>query len=100
MGIIQRAGIGKVRHIRTQALWLQELGREKRTPYHKILGDSDPAGAMTKHLAEAKLDEHLLKMNTGFEDGRAAAAPALCAMGWMDDLEMEHDMAARDGATY
>ena len=68
--IIQRTGVGKVIHIRTQALWLHELGREKRIQYHKqILGDSNPADATTKHLAESKMNEHVAKTNTRFEGG-------------------------------
>ena len=49
LGILQRTGIGKVRHIRTQALWLQECGREKRIQFLKVLGDANPADAQTKH---------------------------------------------------
>ena len=29
LGIIARAGLGKVRHLRTQALWLQEARQDK-----------------------------------------------------------------------
>ena len=77
LGILQRTGIGKVRHIRTQALWLQECGREKRIQFHKVLGDVNPADAMTKYLAEAKLNNHLEALKAKFEDGRAMMAPAL-----------------------
>ena len=86
---MQRFGIGKVRHIRTQALWLQELGREKRIQFHKVLGDHNPADAFTKHLAENKLNEHLARMNTKFEAGRALAAPSLCMLGWLEGLDMK-----------
>ena len=34
-GIVQRRGIGKVRHIRTQCLWLQEAHATKRLAFDK-----------------------------------------------------------------
>ena len=53
LGIVQRAGLGKVRHIRTQALWLQECRKEERIKFTKIPGEEYPADAGTKHMTEA-----------------------------------------------
>ena len=36
LGIVQLRGIGKVRHIRTQSLWLQEAHATKRLAFEKI----------------------------------------------------------------
>ena len=47
----------------------------------------NPADAMTKYLAEAKLNNHLEALNAKFEDGRAMVAPALDTLGLMKDLE-------------
>ena len=68
LGIIQRVGVGKVRHIRTQALWLQAIGREHRVQFHKFLGGVNPADAFTKYLTEAKMNDHLLRLNAHFEE--------------------------------
>ena len=38
LGIVQRRGIGKVRHIRTQSLWLQEAHATKRLGFEKWMG--------------------------------------------------------------
>ena len=52
LGIAQRQGIGKLRHVRTQALWVQEVRSEGRLGYHKVLGSRNPSDAMTKHLCK------------------------------------------------
>ena len=43
LGIAQRAGIGKVRHLRTQGLCVQEVRTSGRIAYHKVLGEKNPA---------------------------------------------------------
>ena len=52
LGIVARTGIGKVRRIRTQALWLQECRQERRLKLTKIPGLDNPADAGTKHMTE------------------------------------------------
>ena len=42
LGIAQRQGMGKVRHIRTQALWVQEVRVTGRLAYKKVLGSRNP----------------------------------------------------------
>ena len=50
LGISQRAGIGKVRHLRTQGLWVQECRVTGRLVYHKFLGSKNPSDVLTKHV--------------------------------------------------
>ena len=50
LGISQRAGIGKVRHLRTQGMWVQEVRVSGRIIYKKILGSKNPADLLTKHM--------------------------------------------------
>ena len=38
LGIVQRRGIGRVRHIRTQSLWLQEAHAQRRIAFEKVDG--------------------------------------------------------------
>ena len=59
LGIAQRAGIGKVRHLRTQGLWVQEVRVGGRIQYRKMLGSKNPADLMTKHMT-AELSKQLL----------------------------------------
>ena len=51
LGITQRAGIGKVRHLRTQGLWVQEVRISGRIVYRKVLGEKNPADLMAKHMS-------------------------------------------------
>ena len=50
LGITQRIGIGKVRHLRTQGLWVQETRISGRLAYHKVLCTKNPADVLTKHV--------------------------------------------------
>ena len=50
LGIAQRAGVGKVRHVRTQGLWVQEVRISGRIIYKNVLGEKGPADLLTKHL--------------------------------------------------
>ena len=59
IGIIKRRGVGKVRHIRTQSLWLQEAHATRRLAFEKVDGTSNPADLLTKHLSEAVMEKHL-----------------------------------------
>ena len=43
LGIIHRQGLGKVRHLDTNALWVQQAARAKLISYVKILGTRNPA---------------------------------------------------------
>ena len=47
LGISQRAGIGKVRHLRTQGLWVQEVRIFGRIQYKQNLGEKNPADLLT-----------------------------------------------------
>ena len=77
LGIVQRRGVGKVRHIRTQSLWLQEAHATKRLGYEKIDGARNPSDLMTKHLADTLQQRHLDYMNAHSASGRAETAPML-----------------------
>ena len=81
LGIVQRRGVGKVRHIRTQSLWLQEAHCTKRLGFEKIDGTLNPSDLMTKHLADTLQQRHLEQMGTRPEGGRAESAPTLNSLG-------------------
>ena len=50
-GIAQRRGVGKIRHLSTQTLWLQEIVQRKGVYIYKVAGGDNPADLGTKHLA-------------------------------------------------
>ncbi len=77
LGIINRKGLGRTRHIDTGLLWIQQTAAEKRLKYSKVLGVENPADLMTKYLNVETIDRHCKKLDVSFPGGRAAAAPQL-----------------------
>ena len=75
LGIAQRQGMGRVRHIRTQALWVQETRAEGRLSYKKVLGTRNPADLLTKHMGGPLISQHLTTLGAITREGRAEAAP-------------------------
>ena len=49
IGIAGRQGLGKLRHLDTHTLWLQQAVRSKRLELKKVLGTANPADVLTKH---------------------------------------------------
>ena len=78
MGICGRQGLGKLRHIHTQCLWVQQRVRDGSVELRKVRGDSNPADVFTKHLLSGDKIQSLLRLfGCHYADGRPAAAPAL-----------------------
>ncbi len=78
MGICGRRGLGKLRHIDTQCLWIQQKVRRKDIELRKIRGDMNPADLFTKHLpGEDKIKSLVKLLSCEFRGGRAATAPKL-----------------------
>ena len=75
VGIANRVGIGKIRHLAVHLLWLQEKIRSGDICIHKVDGSSNVADVMTKHLAHDSLGRHLPNLRLEFMDGRAMVAP-------------------------
>ena len=77
LGISQRSGLGKVRHLRTQGLWVQEARQTGRLAYRKVLGSMNPADVLTKHVPAEVLQKHLGALGAEARGGRANTAPEL-----------------------
>ena len=78
LGICQRQGLGKLRHLDTRCLWIQHVVRNGVVELRKVLGTENPADLFTKHLTSAENIEYLLGlMGCEFRDGRPGAAPDL-----------------------
>ena len=50
IGICSRQGLGKLRHLDTHTLWIQQAVRSKRVDLRKIPGERNPADLFTKHI--------------------------------------------------
>ena len=88
-GIAQRRGLGKVRHIQTQALWIQQAHADKTLGYCKVPGTDNPSDVLTKHVPSEILDRHIAKMNLKVEEGRAERAPGINSLEIYDCSEGE-----------
>ena len=77
LGIAQRKGVGKVRHLSTGTLWLQEQELKDILKIQKIPGSENIADIFTKNLGQALLEKHLDFMNLEYRGGRASAAAQL-----------------------
>ena len=77
IAISQRTGLGKLRHIQTQFLWLQERVAHKEVALSKVQGTANPADMLTKPLEACKRVEYLDKLGLIRTGGRASIAPML-----------------------
>ncbi len=78
IGICSRQGLGKLRHLDTHTLWIQQAVRNGRVDLRKIAGEHNPADLMTKHSHSREKLQSLVKLHDcHFIEGRAESAPAL-----------------------
>ena len=71
MGVCQRQGLGKLRHMETHTLWVQHAVRSRRIELRKILGEENPAELFTKSSFTAdKLRELVHLQGCTYETGR------------------------------
>ena len=77
MGIARRLGIGKIRHLDTSLLWIQQKVRNKDIALTKVAGKENPGDSFTKYLSGPEIRAHLARMNLEHEEGKASSAPTL-----------------------
>ena len=77
IGISRRRGLGKVRHLATADLWIQDRIRKGDFKLEKVLGAENPSDMLTKHVDRMLLSKHMAKLGLFYEDGRAESAPAI-----------------------
>ena len=77
VGICRRKGLGKVRHLATADLWVQDRVKKKDFVLERVPGAGNPADILTKHVDQALLSKHLGFMNLRHEAGRASSAPSI-----------------------
>ena len=77
IGIARRRGLGKVRHLATADLWIQDRLRKKDFALAKILGADNPSDMLTKHVDRMLLSKHMRTLGLSYEGGRAESAPSI-----------------------
>ena len=81
IGIVRRAGLGKLRHLNVRYLWLQDLVKQETIGMKKVAGADNPADLATKHLNAETMTRHLTRLGVRTSGGRANSAPALGVLG-------------------
>ena len=89
--VAQRVGLGKIRHLETQSLWLQQAVRNKRVGLAKVLGTMNPADAMTKALDSNTMNRLLDLMGLEKRDGRPEVAPTIEEDGDVNCVDVDKD---------
>ncbi len=78
MGICNRQGLGKLRHLDTHSLWVQQAVRTGRISVRKVKGTDNPADLFTKHIpTHDKVRQVTGLFGCRHESGRSTAAPTL-----------------------
>ncbi len=70
ISICRRTGAGKVRHLDTRLLWVQELVRDGTIEVIKVAGTVNPADLMTKHLPAEAISANLTRLDCFEREGR------------------------------
>ena len=77
MGMARRLGVGKIRHLDTSLLWVQQQVRTGDFTLEKVPGQENPGDALTQHLSGQELRGHNQRMHLELREGRAESAPQL-----------------------
>ena len=75
-----RRGLGKVRHIAVNELWIQERVYLGDLKIVKIKNKFNPADLMTKHLSHGEIVNILEQLNHVHAEGRSDEAPELALL--------------------
>ena len=74
IGVVNRRGCGKLRHVRVGMLWIQEKVEQGELKVDKVKGTENPGDLMTKHLSRKVIDVHMEALNQKVQEGRAGAS--------------------------
>ena len=91
MGIVERRGLSRVRHIEVDHLWIQEQEARRMLPIEKVPGGDNPADLMTKNVGIDLATKHMRTMGIRFAEGRSEAAAKLHAVTTEEEWVCEKD---------
>jgi hypothetical protein len=77
IGMVNRTGAGKLRHIRVQYLWIQDVVRSGQLGLDKVPGADNPADLLTKHVDARTMAKHTWLLGFEVLSDRAESAPTL-----------------------
>ena len=76
VGIACRRGLGKVRHIELDQLWLQSQVARGRVRVYKVPGDENIADSLTKHSTLQRIEQTVWYTNSQAVPGRHELVPS------------------------
>ena len=74
-GMANRRGLGKVRHIAVNQLWIQDRVAKGDLTINKVNGKENIADNLTKHVNAEDIRVHLYKTGQSIQQGRHSIAP-------------------------
>ena len=77
IGIARRRGLGKIRHLDVEDLWVQSEVRDNVVDLVKVAGVDNPADILTKYVDRGMITKMLRKLDMKQLSGQANAAPML-----------------------
>ena len=69
MGIAQRVGPNKVRHVEVDILWIQEQQARKILPLRKIPGPKNPSDLCTENVGVALVEQYMGQLHVKVAEG-------------------------------
>ena len=75
--VASRRGAGKIRHLETRDLWIQERVARGDIMIEKVRGEDNVADGLTKHADKQKLDQFMSECGFEKRSGRHELSPAL-----------------------
>ena len=96
LGISMRSGLGKLRHMDTNQLWVQEKVRNGEVEVQKVATWENIADTLTKYVSRDAIGKHMKRVASQLEEGRHELMPEADAMeedeeGWFDEGGKEDD---------
>ena len=76
IGMVQRQGLGRVRHLATSDLWIQQRCKRGDLKVEKWPGKDNPSDALTKGVEHPVISMLFRKIGAQVWGGRPATAPA------------------------
>ena len=77
IGIARRRGLGKLRHLDVEDLWVQDNIRNKHVEIHKVLETDNPADMFTKCVDSAAITKALKFMGLYSKQRRAKSSSSI-----------------------
>ena len=75
--VASRRGAGKIRHLDTRDLWIQERVARGDIMIEKVRGEDNFADGLTKHVDKQKMDQFMSECGLEKRSGRRELSPAL-----------------------